>query len=75
MALLGIVLLLIAAAGAAIAALKGVDTHGATVRRYEIRSALVHGTLPQVAVVPAHAAERPGLLVFLHGKGQDQESL
>src|SRR5262249_16511690 len=70
----GALLLLIVVAGAVVVAFKGVDTKGATVSRYEIHSVLVHGTLPQVAVVPAHSARRPALLVFLHGKGQDQES-
>ena len=51
-----------------------VDEHGATVLRYSIRSPLTHSTLPQVAVEPPGAGAGRPLLVFLHGKGEDQES-
>ncbi len=48
--------------------------HGATVVRYEIRSRMVHRTLPQTAAIPRGAAgERRPLLVFLHGRGEDGE--
>jgi S-formylglutathione hydrolase FrmB len=53
----------------------GKDTDGARLVHYTITSRLVHQSLPQVAVIPAgnptHA--RP-LLVFLHGKGENEES-
>ncbi len=54
---------------------KGEDTGGAMVVRYVIVSRSVHQTLPQVGVVPAGRGSglRP-LLVFLHGKGENQES-
>jgi S-formylglutathione hydrolase FrmB len=53
----------------------GVDTQGAKLLRYTINSSLTHQTLAQVAVVPAGgaAAGRP-LLIYLHGKGENQES-
>ncbi len=54
---------------------KGVSTHGARLLRYAIDSKVVHQSLPQVAVVPPGGAT-PGrpLLVFLHGKGETQDS-
>jgi S-formylglutathione hydrolase FrmB len=53
----------------------GADTHGARVLRFTIASRFVHQSLPVVAVVPAGAAgARRPLLVFLHGKGEDQNS-
>ena len=53
----------------------GTDTHAAHVVRFTIKSPLVHQSLPVAAVVPAgtSAGPRP-LLVFLHGKGQDENS-
>ena len=53
----------------------GVATHGARIVRFTIASPLVHETLPVTAVIPAGASgqTRP-LLVFLHGKGGDQNS-
>ncbi|HUA05038.1 MAG TPA: alpha/beta hydrolase-fold protein [Solirubrobacteraceae bacterium] len=53
----------------------GTDTHGAHVVRFTIKSPLVHQSLPVAAVVPpgASAGPRP-LLVFLHGKGQDEST-
>jgi S-formylglutathione hydrolase FrmB len=53
----------------------GTDTRGARVLRFTINSPLVHGTVPVSAVVPAgvSAGLRP-LLVFLHGKGENQDS-
>jgi S-formylglutathione hydrolase FrmB len=55
--------------------LGGVDTQGAHVLRYTIDSPLTHQELAQVAVVPggSSTARRP-LLVYLHGKGENQES-
>lgn len=53
----------------------GVDTHGARVLRFTIDSRFVHAALPVTAVIPAgHTAGRRPLLVFLHGKGEDQNS-
>ena len=51
------------------------NTHGAHVVRFTINAPLVHQSLPVAAVVPAGvgAGPRP-LLIFLHGKGQDQNS-
>ena len=53
----------------------GTDTYGAHVVRFTIQSPLVHRSLPVAAVVPrgASAGPRP-LLIFLHGKGQDENS-
>lgn len=53
----------------------GADPHGARVLRFTIASRFVDRTLPEVAVMPAGptGAARP-LLVFLHGKGGDQNS-
>jgi S-formylglutathione hydrolase FrmB len=50
------------------------DTHGARVVRFTIRSRLVHQALPVAAVVPAGDGSQRPLLVFLHGKGEDQNS-
>jgi S-formylglutathione hydrolase FrmB len=69
------VLCLVALLVAAIAvkAALSTNTHGARTVSYD-----VHGPggepLAQLGVVPAHARRRPPLLVFLHGKGQDQSS-
>jgi hypothetical protein len=53
----------------------GTDTHGARVVRFSIDSRLVHRTLPVTAVISAGSSKkRPPLLVFLHGKGEDQDS-
>jgi S-formylglutathione hydrolase FrmB len=43
--------------------------HGATILRYDVRSRLVHETLPQTAVIPAGGERGRPLLVFLHGRG------
>jgi S-formylglutathione hydrolase FrmB len=52
-----------------------VDAHGARVFHYAIASRLVKGSHSQVGIVPPgrHAAKRP-LLVFLYGKGENDES-
>jgi S-formylglutathione hydrolase FrmB len=51
------------------------DTHGAHVVRFTINGPLVHQSLPVAAVVPAGASAGPRpLLIFLHGKGQDENS-
>jgi S-formylglutathione hydrolase FrmB len=62
-------------AGAFLALDGSVDTHGARVLRFTIDSRFVPQALPVTAVVPAGttAGRRP-LLVFLHGKGEDQDS-
>jgi S-formylglutathione hydrolase FrmB len=52
----------------------GADQHGARVLRYSIKSPLTHQTLGQVAVEPPGGGEGRPLLVFLHGKGGNQES-
>ena len=51
------------------------NTHGAHVVRFTINSPLVHQSLPVAAVVPAGASAGPRpLLIFLHAKGQDENS-
>jgi S-formylglutathione hydrolase FrmB len=53
----------------------GTDTLGARIVRFSISGPLVHQTLPVAAVIPAGATARPRpLLVFLHGKGEDENS-
>ena len=53
----------------------GTDTRGAHVVRFDIRSTLLHKTMPVVAVIPPGVTHRPRpLLVFLHGRGEDQNS-
>lgn len=53
----------------------GDDARGARVMRFTIDSRFVHGTLPVTAVLPAgNPAGRRPLLVFLHGKGENQDS-
>ncbi|HEX4466577.1 MAG TPA: alpha/beta hydrolase-fold protein [Solirubrobacteraceae bacterium] len=51
------------------------DTHGASVSRYGIKSRLTDGTRAQVLIAPpgSPSTGRP-LLVFLHGKGGGPES-
>ncbi len=51
------------------------DTHGARVLHFTLHSRLLHRSLPVTVVVPAgRAGGRRPLLVFLHGKGEDQDS-
>jgi len=53
----------------------GLATRGARVVRFTINSPLVHQVLPVAAVIPGGATgSRRPLLVFLHGKGGDQNS-
>jgi enterochelin esterase-like enzyme len=54
---------------------QGAQTQGAQIVHFTIDSPLVHEDMPVTAVVPggASAAPRP-LLVFLHGKGGNQDS-
>src|SRR4051812_3091372 len=60
-----------AAAGFAVASLAGPDKHGASVRRFTVKSRLVGRSLHEIGVVPAGLAtgERRPMLVFLHGRG------
>ena len=52
-----------------------VATRGARIVHFTIDSPLVHQTMPVTAVIPAGSGgERRPLLVFLHGKGGDQNS-
>ncbi len=53
----------------------GRDTDGAHLVHYTIAGRRVHQELPQVGVIPAGSSEaRRPLLVFLHGKGENEES-
>lgn len=54
----------------------GPDTLGAAINRYEIDSRLVKRPQAQTAVVPdgAGGRDRRPLLVFLHGRGNDQDA-
>jgi len=62
------------AAGLAARAL-GTDTHGARIVRFTINSRLVHKSLPVTAVIPGGPSSQPRpLLIFLHGRGDDQKS-
>src|SRR3954447_23283862 len=60
-----------AAAGFAVASLAGPDKHGASLRRFTVKSRLVGRSLHEIGVVPAGLApgEKRPLLVFLHGRG------
>jgi S-formylglutathione hydrolase FrmB len=70
-----IAVVIVAVAVLALTVLAGPDTHGARLVRYSIDSRLVGRPLPQVGVVPAGQAHgRRPLLVFLHGKGGEEES-
>jgi S-formylglutathione hydrolase FrmB len=70
-----IVLALVALAVLFATRANGVSTDGARIVSFTIDSTLLHASMPATAVVPAGAAgqTRP-LLVFLHGKGGDQNS-
>ena len=50
------------------------DRRGAAVTRIELDSKAVGATEEVSVVVPADHAEEPPLLVFLHGRGNDQDS-
>jgi enterochelin esterase-like enzyme len=53
----------------------GQDTHGARVVSFTIESRYVHQPLSVATVIPPHSNGRGRpLLVFLHGKGEDQTS-
>ena len=74
-ALAAIAVVIVAVTVVASGILGGVDTHGARVLRYTIAGKLVDQRLGQVAVqAPGSSAAGRPLLVFLHGKGEDQES-
>jgi S-formylglutathione hydrolase FrmB len=52
-----------------------VDVHGARIVRYSIASRLVKGSHSQVGIAPpGHSATKRPLLVFLYGKGENDES-
>lgn len=51
------------------------DTHGARVEHFELSSHAVGRKLRETLVIPAGAADRPRpLLVFLHGRGGDEDA-
>src|SRR4051794_38277401 len=60
-----------AAAGFALGSSAGPDRHGASVRRFVVKSRFVGRSLHEVAVVPADLGdgEKRPLLVLLHGRG------
>ncbi len=59
----------------ATAAFQGTATHGARVVHFTLDSGLVHRTLRETAVIPSGSSSGPRpLLVFLHGKGEDEDS-
>jgi S-formylglutathione hydrolase FrmB len=52
-----------------------VATHGAQIVHFTINSPLVHQAMPVTAVIPAGSSgRRRPLVVFLHGKGGDENS-
>jgi S-formylglutathione hydrolase FrmB len=69
-----VVAMLVASGGVLVVGGSGADTRGARVLRFTITSRYVHRALPVAAVVPAGGGARRPLLVFLHGKGGDQNS-
>ncbi|MFL5900815.1 MAG: alpha/beta hydrolase [Solirubrobacterales bacterium] len=66
-----------AAAGFAVGSAAGPDRHGASLRRFVVKSRFVHRTLHEVAVVPAgfESGEKRPMLVFLHGRSQSPGSV
>jgi S-formylglutathione hydrolase FrmB len=75
LAVLAIVAAAVVAGGLLLVRSVSTNTHGAHVVRFTINSQLVHQSLPVAAVVPAGASAGPRpLLIFLHGKGQDENS-
>lgn len=71
--LLAITLIVLVAGAIIVKAVTETNTHGARAIGYAVPGP-GGKAMPQLVVVPAHAARRPPLLVFLHGKGQDQSS-
>ena len=65
-----------AAAGFAVGSSAGPDRHGASVRRFVVKSRFVGRSLHEVAVVPAGLAsgEKRPLLVLLHGRSASPSS-
>lgn len=60
---------------AIVLATQSTDTHGAQVLHFTLDSRLVNQTLTETVVVPAGQSGKPRpLLVFLHGKGEDEDS-
>ncbi len=53
---------------------RSLHTHGARVAHFTIVSRFVERSLPATAVIPAGDARNRPLLVFLHGRGADQDS-
>jgi S-formylglutathione hydrolase FrmB len=73
-AALGVLALAVLAVAFAVRA-PGTATHGAQIVRFTIKSSLVHQTMPVTAIIPPGASGQPRpLLVFLHGKGGNQDS-
>jgi S-formylglutathione hydrolase FrmB len=76
LALLGLGLLVILVV-VVIGAIKGAvsaDKHGAKVQHITIHSKAVGEDLEVAVVTPKDVADRPPLLVFLHGRGGDEDS-
>jgi S-formylglutathione hydrolase FrmB len=59
---------------AALASPSSVPTYGARVLHLSIDSRFVHGRMPVTLVEPSGANQGRPLLVFLHGRGEDQNS-
>lgn len=74
-ALLGLLLAAAVAAVLLFVVFRKPNTHGARVVHFTIASPLVHSTMTETAVIPAGSsgAGRP-LLVFLYGKGENENS-
>src|SRR3954471_9930775 len=76
LALLGVGALAVLAwlAAGAVKDVVGTDTHGADVEHMTIHSKAVGEDLEVAVVAPENAAAKPPLLVFLHGRGGDEDS-
>jgi S-formylglutathione hydrolase FrmB len=64
----------VVAVAVALAWPSAVHTRGATVVHLTLKSRFVHARLPLTLVVPAGGSRGRPLLVFLHGRGADQNS-
>ena len=74
-ALLVLAVVVVGIATVLASALRSVDTYGARVIHFTINSSLVHQTLTEAAVIPAGSSDAgQPLLVFLHGKGENEDS-
>jgi poly(3-hydroxybutyrate) depolymerase len=73
--LLALLVLVCLAVALTVTNVLAVDKHGANVQHFQIHSERVHSTLNEALVVPpgSDGARRP-LLVFLHGKGGNEDS-